>query len=146
MTDKEQMMINGVDVSGCEYVYNTPFGKKGCKHPMMKNIYCHQKLNCCYKQLARKTQECEQLKEKQKIIGKAIYKESIELFNENARYRKALEEIEKHIESYKEQCNIPNNCVDNRLCSTCFLGSADELGEDILNIINRVKGNKLYEE
>lgn len=55
-------------------------------------------------------------------------------------YKRALKEIEKHIESYKEQCNIPNNCVDNRLCSTCFLGGANELGEYILDIINKAKG------
>lgn len=47
-------------------------------------------------------QECEELKEKQKIIGKAIYKESIELCNENARYLKALEEIEKIAKLTKE--------------------------------------------
>lgn len=46
--------------------------------------------------------ECEELKEKQKIIGKAIYKESIELCNENARYLKALEEIEKIAKLTKE--------------------------------------------
>lgn len=58
------------------------------------------------------------------------------------RYRKALEEIEKHIESYKKQCHIPNNCVDNRLCSTCFLGGGNELGENILDIINKAKGER----
>lgn len=64
MTDKEQIIINGVDVSGCEYACNTAFGKNGCKHPMMKNIYCPKNPNCYFKQLARKTQECEELKER----------------------------------------------------------------------------------
>ena len=36
---------------------------------------------------------------------------------------------------YKSQCNIPGNCLDKRLCSTCFIGGALELGESILEII-----------
>lgn len=63
MTDKEQIMIDGVDVSGCEYACNTAFGKNGCKHHMMKNIYCSKNPNCYFKQLARKTQECEKYKQ-----------------------------------------------------------------------------------
>ena len=44
-----------------------------------------------------------------------------------------IEKIKKCIDSYKEQCKI--NCIDNRLCSTCFLGGALELGKEILDII-----------
>lgn len=58
--DKE-IIIDGVDVSGCEYACNTAFGKNGCKHPMMKNIYCFKNPNCYFKQLYRKEQECEEL-------------------------------------------------------------------------------------
>lgn len=82
--------------------------------------------------------EYEELKNKIKKLRENLALE-IEL---TARYRKALEEIEKHIESYKKQCNIPNNCVDNRLCSTCFLGGGNELGENILDIINKAKGER----
>lgn len=73
----------------------------------------------------------EYIKEKQKReqVGK-----------ECDRYRKALEEIEEYIVSYKEQCDVPDNCVDSRLCSSCFLGGANELGEYILDIINKAKG------
>ena len=56
------------------------------------------------------------------------------------RYRKALKEIEECVVSSKEQCIIQDNCVDDRLCSSCFLGGANELGEYILDIINKVKG------
>ena len=62
MTDKEQIVIDGVDVMDCKYACNTAFGKNGCKHPMMKNIYCSKNPNCYFKQLARKTQECEKMK------------------------------------------------------------------------------------
>ncbi len=45
MTDKEQIIIDGVDVSKCEYACNTAFGKNGCKHPGMKNIFCSKNPN-----------------------------------------------------------------------------------------------------
>ena len=54
MTDKEQIIIDGVDVSGCEnYKPNNRFT---C-HPHICN--CHERPSCYFKQLARKTQECE---------------------------------------------------------------------------------------
>lgn len=59
MTDKEQIIINGVDVSECENF--RPKDRFTC-HPYICN--CHQKPNCYFKQLARKTQECEELKKK----------------------------------------------------------------------------------
>lgn len=66
MTDKEPIIIDGVDVSKCKYL---PY----CND---KQGNCAFEPNCYFKQLARKTQECEELKE------------------ENDRYSKALEEIE----------------------------------------------------
>ena len=59
MTDKEQIIINGVDVSRCEN-YNSK-NRFTC-YPYICN--CHEKPNCYFKQLARKTQECEELKRK----------------------------------------------------------------------------------
>ena len=76
---KEQIIIDGVDVSGCEYACNTAFGKNGCKHPMMKNIYCSKNPNCYYKQLQRKTVECE-------------------------KYEQALDDIEKYQKRNCETC------------------------------------------
>lgn len=59
MTDKEKIITNEIDVSKCEYVCNTAFGKIGCKQPLMKYIHCSENPNCHYKQLQRKTAECE---------------------------------------------------------------------------------------
>lgn len=76
--------------------------------------------------------ECEELKEKQKIIGKAIYKESIELCNENARYRKALEEIEGIID---------NRILDTRINSAYVIHDHYLARfQEILDIINKAKG------
>ena len=59
MTDK-QIIIDTIDVSKCEYItYKDSF------NPMCGNtgICCYGRKNCCFKQLARKTQECEELRE-----------------------------------------------------------------------------------
>lgn len=58
MTDK-QIIIDGVDVSGCCTIELTPPPAK-CK--INDWIYCEGQ-NCCFKQLSRKTQECEELRE-----------------------------------------------------------------------------------
>lgn len=153
MTDKEQIMIDGCNVLKCRYYqYKTlkdcemRYPESGdCEIGLLNYLFngnldiekfCKDNPNCYFKQLTRKTQECEELK------SESFTREELISLQEKDinRYHKALEEIKKHIESYKEQCNIPNNCVDNRLCSTCFLGGGNELGENILNIINKVKG------
>lgn len=62
MTDKH-IIIDGVDVSGCIYF------KMNNKMPMCRacnsgvgSPYCEYHKDCYNKQLARKTQECEELK------------------------------------------------------------------------------------
>lgn len=44
-----------------------------------------------------------------------------------------LKQIVEKCKNYKESCKIEGNCLDERLCSTCFLGGANELGEWILD-------------
>lgn len=63
MTEKEQIIIDGVDVSGCEYLEcgmcnaeRDNDGYTDCE------CYSSECSNCYFKQLARKTQECEELK------------------------------------------------------------------------------------
>ena len=65
MIDK-QIIIDGVDVSGCEWfgqidldinVICTSNSPKKC------NTYCKDISNCYYKQLVRKEQECEKYKQ-----------------------------------------------------------------------------------
>ena len=60
MTDK-QIIIDGVDVSGCKNLMQgiVPFG---CMEDR-KTCSCMNNPNCLYKQLKRKEQECEELKE-----------------------------------------------------------------------------------
>lgn len=131
MTDKEPIMIDGVDVSECIFldivnerlwcnnVNISIIGKSQCPY-----LDCFKNPDCYYKQLARKTQECEELKEKFKKFFGIDNQECWDiafLKDENARYRKALEEIEQH-------CNEQNLKYDTTAC-------------EILNIINKAKDN-----
>ena len=113
MTDKEQIIIHGVDISECKEFYracvNTQEPEVICK----KYEFCSENPNCYFKQLARKTQECEELKEKVKAYEKLalhikcphcnnelglILNGSEDNHNLFVRYRKALEDIEEFIE------------------------------------------------
>lgn len=60
MTTNEQIIIDGVDVSGCEYYFN-----KGCLRSGLKShgVFCLNNPNCHYKELQRKTAECEELRD-----------------------------------------------------------------------------------
>lgn len=63
MTNK-QIIIDGVDVSGCEcfYINASHPERKECINPYCKGL-CEDNPNCCYKQLKRKEQECEELED-----------------------------------------------------------------------------------
>lgn len=58
--DKEQIIINGVNVSGCK-CYNKNIKTDCLLYPLQPDA-CKNNPNCYFKQLARKTQECEELK------------------------------------------------------------------------------------
>lgn len=137
ITDKEQIMINGVDVSGCKF-FNDITESYYCF-----GIPCKDRPNCCYKQLARKTQECEELKEKLyqiedvvKPVNKQLPEDSIIrqimlILNdcnklEPSCYRKALKEIEEVADDYNRVGKTSQYYRDGF--------------EQILNIINKAKG------
>lgn len=152
MTDKEQIIIDGVDITRCCHRENNlcscPHYKKECA----RNPNCHFKiverqrkkidkfyrkeLELC-KQLARKTQECEELEkqletsEEWRIKAESL-NEKLEL--RNTCYCKSLEEIEKVIN------NILNSCLGR---NTVSCRPAHNVCGDlikILNIIDKAKG------
>ena len=90
MTDKE-IIIDGVDVSGCKYCLKMT--KYRCT--IQRDIYkwlCEENPNCYYKQLKRKEQECEELKEKNKKILK----------HQRIRYKKKREKA-KEVNKYGKE-------------------------------------------
>lgn len=93
MTDKGTFIVNGVDVSKCDkLIVNQLYGCAfNCEEDTHIISLCKNRHNCYYKQLARKTQECEELK------SESFTRESLISMQEKDidRYRKALEEIKK---------------------------------------------------
>lgn len=98
MTDK-QIIIDGVDVSECEY-YNKD--DKTCREVNGKyeTDICDfdkcENSNCYYKQLKRKEQECEKLKESLKVWK---YSDVQHIFKIN-KYEQTLTEIKPILEFY----------------------------------------------
>ena len=153
MTDKEQIMIDGVDVRNCKGIDLSLPPLVKCKYLKFKTsdggiagIWCSDHTNCCFKQLARKTQECEVLQEQNQKLQMQLCNECGERddynipckmirdldywlqkeIEENDRYRKALEEIKKVcIEDTREFADGTQIRYDTL--------------DDILNIIDKVK-------
>lgn len=140
MTDKEQIMIDGCNVSGCENY--RPKDRFTC-YPYICN--CHQKPNCYYKQLVRKTQECEELKKGLDLYKTWYRAKHGDVKNTLGRYRKALEEIKKVITPLANKnpvynCwELLNKCDGCRSKKDCGTQSPYHVAKQILDIINRVK-------
>ena len=113
MTDKEQIIIDGVDVSGCSALC--------CGNA------CFLSQHYSYKQLVRKMQEYEELK------SESFTREELITLQEKDidRYRKALEEIEEVLKD-----EICEECPGKEGCK----GGCKE--HQCLYIINKVKGGK----
>ena len=169
MTDKEIIEIHGINVLKCEhYQYKSlkdcemRYPESGdCEIGLLNYLFdgsldmeksCKDNPNCYFKQLARKTQECEQIKEKYEAL-KLENEEGYEIVDElkheyeelenkikklrknlaleieaSDRYRKALEEIERYIN---------NQGIDNK-----WNMRIQRFRSGILDIISRAKGEK----
>ena len=123
MANKEQIIIDGVDVSECGHFYIRPEDRAVCCTNRV-NCLCGANPNCDYKQLVRKMQEYEELK------SESFTREELITLQEKDidRYRKALEEIEKIAQNglspicYKSNCSRCQ-CYDGDDCnaSTTYL-------------------------
>lgn len=158
MTDKEQIMINGVDVSGCEYL-TYQLEEDGQYYwfcdisPAGGPDECEYKPECSYKkvfrQLARKTQECEELKEKLyqiedvvKPVNKQLPEDSIIrqimlILNdcnklEPSCYRKALKKIEGLVKNFCKDCGDYENCNWDK--EGCYYSLIPNLKDIISNL------------
>ena len=126
MRDK-QIMINSVDVSGCKF-FNDITESYYCF-----GIPCKDRPNCDFKQLARKTQECEELKERLVRTEEDLKYQCVDCMNvKSDRYREALEEIEK-------QCKCYGRSKYTQEFDREYGG---ELDTNILDIINKAKDGK----
>lgn len=126
---KEPIIIDGVDVSIQECIQECIFWQEGhcdCYNCADRYPHCLDFPNCYYKQLARKTQECEKLKQKIETYkcSQNCYK-----YIEADRYRKALEEISEFINN--DMCE-PCKELEENSCDECNYSI-------ILDIISKAK-------
>lgn len=140
MTDKERIIIDGVDVSECEQITY-----KKSLNPMCGNTWfcCYGRENCYFKQLARKTQECEELKDTLSKLtqGVVLPLSEPEVINLADRYLKALEEIEgiaKGMRSiFIEEVSITASQLNDRIYR-----ETTERFRQILDIISKANPTK----
>ena len=126
MTDK-QIIIDGVDVADCEHI-NACDKKMKCvilqDDICETNPYC-EGFNCYYKQLKRKEQECEELKESNiSLIKDWEEKKNLayEIACKNEKLKQTLTEIKKIAEPYQKDIDkICGNCRRYDGCHTCCM-------------------------
>lgn len=131
MTDKELIIIDGVDVSGCKHHRKCILPDNiGCE---IDDFLCCDKPNCDYKQLVRKTQECEQIKEKYEAL-KLENKEGYEIVAELKHECEELKKANLHIDTNR-QCKGKKLKRIEELISACEAGYTDEFIQKIYGII-----------
>lgn len=142
MTDKEEIIIDGVNVGQCKYL-NTFTDCDGYHYYCdladdIKNEYCEHYKNCYFKQLQK--EKFENLNNRQMVeSAENLIYENSELYKNikekkrEDRYHKALEEIEKVIN------NILNSCLGRNTagCRPTHNVCGDLIKN--LDIINEVK-------
>lgn len=134
MTDK-QIIIDGVDVSGCIYL------KMNNKMPMCRacnsgvgSPYCEYHKDCYYKQLKTKEQECNKFyiqlkadeeyhKEEESTLREIIKNKeerNIELYKENNKLKQALTEIKEIAKNMNNECFYDDfDCEDCDMKNGC---------------------------
>ena len=156
MTDKEQIIIDGCKVEECvnfrdEVSIDSTVLKNACSIGLWQRHYknleesckmsckCDENPNCYFKQLARKTQECEKLKNELDLYKTWYRAKHDDVKNLLGRYRKALEKIENLMQTVSDadECSYGDfdccNCDSDNSCPT-------KVKRLILDIIDKAKG------
>ena len=168
MSDKERIIINEVDVSGCNYIIAFDLPKEqvtwgGAIHKGACKIYskdCKYNPDCLFKQLARKTQEAEKYKKLAadfKDVNKQLGYKYLTIKKECEELKKELNGSEKwriKAESLNEKLSIEKYRYRKALeeIEEYVQSQLDGFGNDvylmnkaainkILDIINKAKGN-----
>ena len=133
--EHKPIYLDGVDVSEC-VSFDKLNGQNICCYEDTREDkipfanFCVENKDCYFKQLARKTQECEELKERLVRTEEDLKYQCVDCMNcQSDRYRKALEEIEAVLkDEICEECPGEEGC--KRGCKE----------HQCLNIINKAKG------
>lgn len=105
-----------IDVSGCNLhccdgdcaLYYADLSSDN--NELLYGFNCEDNPNCYYKQLKR-------------------------LETENTKLKDTFKEIKTICKEYSENCKIDGNCIDDRLCSTCYFGGAIELIDELNEVL-----------
>ena len=142
-------MIDGVDVSGCKGFYihdrsttNIDYWMYGqCKSSKEYGCYCRNNPNCYYKQLARKTQECESLKEEIEVLKDnfdTATRDCNELIDE---LKQECEELKEKLEKFYILAGEPiEYFLDHytNLCEDFLLDDRDE-DDNTIPILEQIR-------
>ena len=164
MTDKEQIIVNGIDVGECEDV-------TGLKYCDGYGDWCYLYPDCSFKKLARKTQECENLKAEEKYLKQCCEKAGEELAKHSFGYDgkeknlvvQAMELNEKYEKLIDQNASLQKQVEDmikwqktvaklfDRTCRCQFLDEetaiCKENGKECISIVGcRDRYRKEYEE
>ena len=112
----EEIIIDGVDVAGCEHHLSTGycqlqmiFQGMVLKLPFGKHLECNLcDKDCYYKQRKRLEQENKELKEENSLLSYNLHikeDEARHYLNETSKYRSALEEINILVKNYCNACD-----------------------------------------
>lgn len=155
MTDKE-IIIDGVNVAKCGYIYFEIYEDFGNKEEVARcsignafnNNRCENE-NCYFKQLQRKSQECEKIN----LINERLVKEKYDLNLQIDKLHQECEELKNNVEEslkiydlvsqnkcYKQALEKIEEILTNTYCLTNFTcKETAEMAKKILTIINEVK-------
>lgn len=110
MPDK-RIIVDSIDVSECEFLWKEKSLKRFCNNGNL-NCDCNSNPNCYFKQLKRKEQECEELKEEIDDLKEIIQRHDNDnnallsefeddLVDYYRRYKECLTEIKEIAEKHK---------------------------------------------
>lgn len=137
--EHKPIYVDGVDVSKCKHFKNrTCIADYLLTDMDFSEAKCELCKDCYYKQLARKTQECNKLyiqlkadeeyhKKEENTLRKIIKNKeerNIELYKENNKLKKTLAEIKEIVrqEIVCDDCNFQGtDKCDSRLCTSFYL-------------------------
>ena len=152
--DKEKIIIDGVDVKNCR----RRIGKNNyCRY--FKRLCSENNFNCVWKQLARKTQECEGLKEKNTLLESQmafnLSEMGIRLGNEVNRSETLLKEL-KRFDKIKDEYREMSEKLkaEEKYLKQCCTKAGEELakhsfdydGKEKNLVVQAMELNEKYEK
>lgn len=123
MTDK--IIIDDVDVSGCEFLLENSLHKIefscNCRGNSQDNalhlhLHCKHNPNCYYKQIKRAEQECERLKKLYEEVCSENLKEIYELIKKNDLWRGIVNVVNEKLEKQLDQLKANNEQLKKQAC------------------------------